>query len=94
MFSLSHRKFESGPFWPKRSKMGVFSISSKTAHWNFLIFAGSLVSGMKKYYSFGFSEKFGKWLFWPKLTQIWPKFGHLARWNRRAKSVSINNFVI
>ena len=52
--------------WPTRLKtlkMGVFRIFSKTAHWNFLFFAGSLVSGVKKYYGFCFWGKFEKWRF-------------------------------
>ena len=96
-FSLFHRKFENGPFLAKNGpksaflaqnaqKWGVFSIFSKTAHWNFLIFCRkpSLCSP-KNITALVFQGNLKNGPFWPKLTQIWPKFGHLARWNRLAK---------
>ena len=53
---------------------------SKTAHWNFLIFCtkSSLWSRKKMTVSL-LCLKFKNDPFWPKLTQIWPKYGQFGR---------------
>ena len=96
-FSLFHRKFENGPFWAhfgpiwpilaqNAKKQRFFAFFSKTAHWNFLIFCTkpSLWSRKKMTVSL-FCRKFKNDPFWPKLTQIWPKFGHFGRQKLKKK---------
>ena len=87
--SLFTQNWKMAPFWPKmskidifgpkRPKMGVlafFSLENCVLEFpNFLQEAYPLQS--KKYYGFCFSWKFENGPFWPKLTQIWSKFGHI-----------------
>ena len=77
------------PFWPKTPKNGGFlAFFSKTAHWNFLIFAGSLASAVQKILRLWF---FGEIWKMALFGQYWPKFGHLAHWKRLAKKISVEN---
>ena len=109
-FSLFHRKFENGLFLAKNGpKLGFlaqiaqkwcfFTFFSKTAHWNFLIFCRkpSLWS-RKKMTVLVFRGNFKNGPLWPKLTQIWPKFGHyLAIWDLKhgcSKKDGVKNFEI
>ena len=59
-------------------KWRFFAFFSRTAHQIFLIFCSkhSLWSRKKMTFSL-FLGNFNNGPFWPKLTQIWPKFGHI-----------------
>ena len=102
MFSHFLGKFKNGPFWPKLTqiwpkfgnlaeKQRFFAFLSKSVHWNLLIFCTkpSLWS-KKKEDVFAFFGKIQKWPFWPKLTQIWPKFGHI--WLYQAWSTGVQKY--
>ena len=59
--------------------MGVFAFFLENCALEFPnFFEGSLVSGVEKNYSFGFSGEILKIPLFGQLTQFWPKFGHLA----------------
>ena len=79
-------------------KMEVFAFLSHSVHQNLLIFCTkpSLWSRKKMTFSH-FLGKFKNGPFWPKLTQIWPKFGHLAEKQRffafLSKSIHQNSLI-
>ena len=93
-----HRKFEDSPFLAKNDPKWTF-LAKTAKKWGFQqffrklrigisqFFAGSLVSGIKKKLLLWFFEEILNGPFWSKLTEIWLKFGHLARWNRMAKKI-------
>ena len=87
--SLFLGKFKNDPFWPKLTqiwpkfghlaqKRRFFAFFSKSVHCNLLIFCfkPSLWSWKKMTFSL-FLWNFKNGPFWSKLTQIWPKFGHI-----------------
>ena len=75
-------------FTKNDQKLRFFAFFLRTAHQIFLIFCSkhSLWS-RKKNGVFAFLGKFQNGPFWPKLTQIWPKFGHI--WLYQAWSTGV-----
>ena len=79
MFQVLFWKNPSSPILAQNAKkMEVFRIFIQIHSLQFAIFCTKpSVWSRKKNYYFVFLGKFKNYPFWPKLTQIWPKFGHI-----------------
>ena len=80
MFTVLAILAKNCPIWPFLAKNdqngGFWHFFSITAHQNFLIFCSKHSLWSLKIITFSFfGENFKNSPFWPKLTQIWPKFG-------------------
>ena len=71
------------PFCPKNGGFSLFFTNCALEFPNFCMKPS--LSSQKNITALVFQGNLKNGPFWPILTQIWPKFGHLAHWNRLAK---------